>query len=203
MNDHEIQERITRLFAAIHSEWIKAIARQAGDTGSWSRRRDMPLEDILMCTLAKRGLSTAMEVRHYFQAMEKVEQSVSKQDYLRQRQKLNPQVFTLLSRDYLKQFYGGKQAKGWRGYLVMAVDGSRAEIPNSEENRQIYGESINKYGKAVARANISALHDVFNRFILDIGVHNYRDSEIEEAKAHMGALKEIVGLLICTSQDKI
>jgi len=153
----------------------------------------MPLEDILMCTLAKKGLSTTMEVRHYFQAAEKVEQTVSKQDYLKQRKKLNPRVFTILSRNYLKRFYGGQEAKEWKGYLVMAVDGSRAEIPNSEENRQVYGESINKYGKAEARANISALHDVFNRFILDIGVHNYRDSEIGEAVAHLQALKEIAG----------
>ena len=28
---------------------------------------------------------------------------------------------------------------------------------------------------------------------MDIEVHNYRDSGIEEAKAHMAALKEIVG----------
>jgi hypothetical protein len=85
----------------------------------------MPLEDILMCTLAKMGLSTTMEVRHYFQAMEKVEQTVSKQDYLRQRQKLNPSVFTLLNRNYLKRFYSGQEALRWNGYLVMAVDGSR------------------------------------------------------------------------------
>jgi len=134
-----------------------------------------------------------MEVRHYFQAAEKVEKTVSKQDYLKQRKKLDPQVFKILSRDYLKHFYGEQGGKEWQGYLVMAVDGSRAEIPNSEENRQVYGESVNKYGKAAARANISALHDVFNRFILDIGVHNYRDSEIEEAKGHIEALKEIVG----------
>jgi len=134
-----------------------------------------------------------MEVRQYFQAVEKVEKTVSKQDYLKQRRKLNPQVFKILSRDYLKHFYGVQGGKEWQGYLVMAVDGSRAEIPNSEENRQVYGESVNKYGKAVARANISALHDVFNRFILDIGVHNYRDSEIGEAVAHLQALKEIVG----------
>ena len=153
----------------------------------------MPLEDILMCTLAKKGLTTTMEVRHYFQAVEKVERTVSKQDYLRRRQKLNPQVFKTLSRNYLKRYYGGQEAKEWNGYLVMAVDGSRAEIPNSEENRKEYGESVNKYGKAEARANISALHDVFNRFILDIGIHNYRDGEIEEAKAHLDALKEIAG----------
>jgi len=193
MSEYDTRLRIEQLFLEIHSEWIKEAARLAGDLSSWTRQRDMPLEDILLCTLAKKGLSTAMEVRHYFQAMERAEQTVSKQDYLRQRQKLNPVVFKLLNRNYLKRFYGGQEAVLWHGHLVMAIDGSRAEIPNSEENRQVYGESINKYGKQAARTNLSALHDVFNRFIIDIGMHHYRSSEIEDAKAHIGALKEIVG----------
>jgi hypothetical protein len=193
MNENDVYRRIEKLLAEIHSKQIKVWARQTGDFSSWTRQRDMPLEDILLCTLAKKGLSTTMEVRHYFQAVEKVEQTVSKQDYLRQRQKLNPEVFKLLNRNYLKRFYSGQEALQWHGYLVMAVDGSRAEIPNSQENRQVYGESINKYGKAVARANLSALHDVYNRFVLDIGIHHYRDSEIAEAKAHITALKEIAG----------
>jgi hypothetical protein len=134
-----------------------------------------------------------MEIRQYFQAAEKMERAVSKQDYLKQRQKLNPEVFKLLNRNYLKRLYGGQGAKMWRGYLLTAVDGSRAEIPNSQENRREYGESINKYGKAVARANLSALHDVRNGFLLDIGIHHYRGSEIAEAKAHIKALKEITG----------
>jgi hypothetical protein len=52
---------------------------------------------------------------------------------------------------------------------------------------------VNKYGNAVARANVSVLHDVFNRFILDIGIDSYTSSEIEAAKAHVTALKEIAG----------
>jgi hypothetical protein len=191
MNESDVYRRFEQLLAEIHSERIKAWARRAGDFSSWTRQRDMPLEDILLCTLGKKGLSTTMEIRHYFQAMEKAEQTVSKQDYLRRRQKLNPAVFKILNRNYLKRFYGGQEAVRWRGHLVMAVDGSRAEIPNSEENRQVYGESINKYGKQVARANMSVLHDVFNRFVLDIGIHHYRDSEITEAKAHISELKEI------------
>ena len=122
----------------------------------------MPLHDILTCTLAKKGLSTTMEIRQYFQAAGNVERTVSKQDYLKQRQNLNPQVFKTLNRNYLKRFYGGQEPAGWRGYLVLAVDGSRVEIPNSRENREVYGESTNQYGKAVARANFSALYDAYN-----------------------------------------
>jgi hypothetical protein len=193
MNVKEVYTRIKQLFKEIHSKEIREAARKAGDRGSWTRKRYMPLSDILICTLAKKGLSAVMEIRHYFQAVEKVGQTVSKQDYLKQRQKLNPEVFKLLNRNYLKRFYGGQEVKGWRGYLVLAEDGSRAEIPNSEENRRVYGESINKYGKAVARTNINSLYDVENRFILDIGIHDYRSSEIADAKEHITALKEITG----------
>jgi hypothetical protein len=94
---------------------------------------------MLICIFGKKGLSAAMEIRKFFEAAGKTEQSVSKQGYLKQRRKLNPEVFKLLNRDYLKQFYGGQEAKGWRGYLVLAEDGSRAEIPDSAENRKTYG----------------------------------------------------------------
>jgi hypothetical protein len=153
----------------------------------------MTLEDLLLCTLGKMGLSAIMEIRHYFQERGKVEQTVSKQDYLRRRQKLNPEVFTLLNSNYLKRFYSGQEAIRWNGYLVMAIDGSRAEIPNSEENRRVYGVSENQYRNGVARANLSVAHDVFNRFILDIGMHHYRSSETEDAKAHIAAVKETAG----------
>jgi len=191
MNEQENYLRIKQLFKEIHSAEIRGTARNADDEVSWTRQRNMPLHDILTCTLAKKGLSAVMELRQYFQAAGKMEQTVSKQDYLKQRQNLNPEVFKVLNRNYLKRFYNGREANTWHGYLVMAIDGSRAEIPNSEENRRVYGESENKYGKQVARANISAVHDVLNRFILDVGIHHYRDSEIEEAKAHITTLKEI------------
>jgi hypothetical protein len=180
MSEQETRLRIAQLFEEIHGKGIRDASLLSGDLCSWSRQRKMPLGDMLACTLAKKGLSTTMEVRHYFQAAGK---TVSKQDYLKQRQKLNPQVFRLLNRNYLRRFYSGSEPKGWRGYLVMAEDGSRAEIPNSEENRLVYGECV----------NISGLHDVYNRFILDIGVRHYRDSEIQEAKEHIGPLKEIAG----------
>jgi hypothetical protein len=193
MSEKSVYERIKQLFEEICNGRIREASRKKDDTGSWTRERNMPLRDILRCILGKKGLSTVMEVRHYFGAAEKEDQTVSKQDYLQQRQKLNPEVFKQLNEGYLKGFYSGAEAQEWNGYLVMATDGSRAEIPNSAENRKTYGESENKYGKGVARANISALHDVLNRFILDVGIHTYKDSEIEEAKAHIAALKGIVG----------
>jgi hypothetical protein len=113
------------------------------------------------------GLSTVMELRQYFDDMEKKEQTVSKQAYLQQRQKLNPEVFNILNRNYLRRYYSGEEGRMWRGYLVTAIDGSIGEIPNSKENRQNYGESESKNGKeVVARVNISALQIMSALFLM-------------------------------------
>jgi len=113
MNEYETFSRIDQLFEELCSEWIKDKARQAENPGSWTRQRKMPLSDILFCTLGKKGLSTIMELRHHFQAINKVEKTVSKQDYLRQRQNLNPEVFKILNRNYLRRFYEGQEAQEW------------------------------------------------------------------------------------------
>jgi hypothetical protein len=42
-------------------------------------------------------------------------------------------------------------------------------------------------------ANFSGLYDVYNRFFVDAGARHFRSSGIEEAKAHIGELKEIAG----------
>jgi hypothetical protein len=53
-------------------------------------------------------------------------------------------VFRELDRIYLRKFYGGEEVLRWQGMVVLAVDGSRVEIPDSAENRETYGESENR-----------------------------------------------------------
>ena len=193
MKSFEVYKRIEQIILRIQSEQIKAIARLVGDTRSWTRQRNMPLIDMIICTLGKKGLTTVMEIMQYFNNAKKMEQMVSKQNYLKQRQKLNPEVFKVLNQEYLKSFYKSQEVKDWQGYLVMAIDGSKVEIPNSEENREVYGESETRYGKGSARASLSTLYDVFNRFIVDIGIDHYLANEVDAAKLHIDAVKGIVG----------
>jgi len=193
MENNETYLRIEQILEEIYSEQIISLAQQAGDTRSWTRQRKMPLRDILLCIMAKKGLTSVMELRHYFNEIGKPGQAVSKQDYLRQRQKLNPEVFKHLNANYLRRFYGGQEAKTWQGYVVLAIDGSKVEIPNSTENRQVYGASENQHRRTSARANCSVLYDVLNGFMLDVGLHPYQGSEINEAKMHLGALEPILG----------
>jgi hypothetical protein len=75
----------------------------------------------------------------------------------------------------------------------LAIDGSRFEIPNSKSNRAAYGCEKQRNGEMVARAACGAAADVYNRFILDMAIDRYGTSEIEQAKAQLGAIRAITG----------
>jgi hypothetical protein len=66
MNENKTIWRIEQLFLEMQSLWIKQAARKIEDSSNWTRQRNMMLEDLLICTLGKMGLSTIMEIRHYF-----------------------------------------------------------------------------------------------------------------------------------------
>ena len=155
------------------------------------RNRKMPVSDILISILTSRRQTVSMELRNFFEKKKKV--PVSKQAYLKARLNLNPEVFRVLNDDYLKGFYNVPEEKEkWKDYLVFAVDGSRVEIPNSAENRKKYGFLSNQNEtESPARAIISGLYDVLNRFFLDLQVCSIKESELDAAEKNLLAIKRI------------
>lgn len=59
---------------------------------------------------------------------------LSIQGYLQQRKRLNTEIFPYLNRNYLMDFYHSDEPKLWNGYLLIAIDGSKAEVPDSKGN---------------------------------------------------------------------
>ena len=144
----------------------------------------MTLHDIITSIMVRKGLTAAMEIRNYVQTADK--DSVSKQAWLKARQNLNPEVFRLRNDYYMKNFYESKnEVKLWKDYLVLAIDGSKAEIPNSEENREYYGTQGNASCSGPARALLSGLFDVLNDFFLDLQICNVNKSELKAAEENI------------------
>ena len=69
--------------------------------------------------------------------------SISKQAFSKPRLNMKPTIFIDLYKDYLNDFYANSkdEVKTYKGYHVLAVDGSIFEIPNTKELREI-GVSI-------------------------------------------------------------
>ena len=123
------------------SKKLEAAAR-GNKKNVFVRVRKMSVHDIMTSIMVRKGLTEAKEIRNYVQTADK--DSVSKQAWLKARQNLNPEVFRLRNDYYMKNFYESKnEVKLWKDYLVLAIDGSKAEIPNSEENWEYYGTQGN------------------------------------------------------------
>lgn len=162
------------------------------DSNTFTRDRKMPLKDMLLCCLSKKGLTTIFELRNYFKQKEVWPMQLSVQGYLQQRKRLDPEVFSYLNSEYLKDFYSSDEVELWNGYLLLAIDGSKAEVPNSRENRERFGQSNNQHSQVgQVRALVSGMYDVLNRFYLDIEIEHISISENELAKQDLRHLKNM------------
>ena len=160
---------------------------------SFSRKRKITFSDILLMTYNKQAKTTSMEIRFYEKNMkgkEKVE--YTNEAYLKQRRILNPEVFKEGNKIYLQDFYNRKNVILNKNYVVMAIDGSKFEIPNTPQNRDFFGVQKTQHERQPARANLSTIYDINNNFYLDVQIDKYSSSEKTLAKRNIEKAKEIL-----------
>ncbi|PCH67314.1 MAG: hypothetical protein COC06_11430 [Bacteroidales bacterium] len=95
--------------------------------------------------------------------------SFSKSAFVQCRKKINPLVFKELSQVLTAEFYTDNEGsvKLWKGFRLLAVDGSRITLPDTKELRSVYGATKNQTKTSVVQARMSALYDVLNNYVID------------------------------------
>ena len=73
-------------------------------------------------------------------------EKITKQAYSKQRQNLNPKIFKHLNNNYIRRIYDEIDVKRYKGYILLAIDESTMELPNSEELKEYYGLSEGQKG---------------------------------------------------------
>jgi len=159
---------------------------------NFTRSRKMGARDIIYYCLNKKGLCTNMETNNYFGKINK-DVSISAQSLFDQRMKLSPLVFRDLNDSYLSAFYSNypDETKLFNGYILLAIDGSDMEVPNTRACIENYGLSGNS-NSGVARASVSICYDLLNHHILDAIVDRYRVAEIGMAIRHIDRVENLV-----------
>ena len=77
-------------------------ARQNGKN-TFSRKRKLPLKDMLLCCLSKKVLTTTFELRNYFREKEDLSMQLSIQGYLLAGQMVLLQYLLLVKLEVLQQ----------------------------------------------------------------------------------------------------
>ncbi|MBN2598500.1 IS4 family transposase [Labilibaculum sp.] len=95
--------------------------------------------------------------------------SFSKSAFVQCRKKINPLVFKELSQVLTHEFYtdNDESVKLWKGFRLLAVDGSRITLPDTKELRGIYGATKNQSTTSVVQGRLSVLYDVLNNYVID------------------------------------
>lgn len=122
-----------------------------------------------MCNMIRKSLS--LEIENFIsnvRSLAKVE-SFTKSAFVQYRKKISPTVFTHLSSVLIREFYTDNEVsiKLWKGFRLLAVDGSRITLPKTDELKNIYGETKNQNPSGVVQARVSILYDVLNNYVLD------------------------------------
>ena len=139
-------------------------------------KNKMEFKHIIIFILNFVKKSLQLELDNFFSKVNDPDFRVSKQAFSEARLKISPTAFVKMSDAILKWFYNDTDFKRYRGYRLLAIDGSVLEINNTEKSRSEFGYVENQCSK-VARAQASGLYDVENAMILASTIAKYTTSE--------------------------
>jgi len=120
---------------------------------------------------------------------------ISKPGYLKQRMKLNPDAFKFLYQEHNKNFYRDEEVEPYtyKGFLILAADGSDINIPTTDETIEKYGSASVRGGKPSAQIGLGCIYDVLNRFILESSINTVKFDEMRVAREQLKGIKDTIG----------
>jgi hypothetical protein len=156
----------------------------------FTRKRKLVFVDIfsLLINLVKTSTQIALLRFFLIVAEDSGQISVSQQAFSKARQKIRWESCQHLMRETVKHIYKFKK-KTWRGYHLLAIDGSKIQLPSDRKLKRIFG-TLGKNDSA-ATAQSSVLFDVLNGYVLDAILQPLSVNERTMAIEHLKQMKEI------------
>jgi hypothetical protein len=121
---------------------------------------------------------------------QKAYESITASAYTRARSKLNYTAFIALYKLVREQFYEDGDYQKFKGFRLLAVDGSKVILPNSDSVKETFTPTIAKnqmaeFSKEVVQARASVLYDVLNNIVIDATLKDKADGERVLAISHL------------------
>ena len=142
-----------------------------------------PWFDILLYLIFRHEKCTQSEISSYYASNNRKKLRISKQAAFKAIHKVNPGVFPLLIRKFAEMFYNSSLVKTYKGYILLAEDGTTNALMATEESLLQFGFVANQHIKTPEDAQKStsrsaALYDVTNGLIVNFQMVNIKISEI-------------------------
>lgn len=179
-----------KAFISIVSENPEILEVFSTQKGSFTRERKLPFRRLvlLIAKLCKKTLG--LEIDKFFEELE-IEMRCSVSAFSQQRMKLDPffyKIWNKLLCDSCYHYYG-IAIKRWKGYRIIAADGSNISLINKPVLEKYFGGQSNQSDTFV-QAKAYYCYDVLNELILLADIKPYRFGELNMAYSTIDELEE-------------
>ncbi|HYG39741.1 MAG TPA: IS4 family transposase [Cytophagales bacterium] len=158
------------LFAKIQ-EQIKSDALKEAfriNPKNFTRNRKMPFDKVVLFMLNLARKSLQLELISFLKLFGRGS-TVSNSAYNQNRMKIKPELFKHISEELNKEFYSDNEEriKLWRGFRVLATDGSLITMPITDELKKKYGVTRNQHSTELVMGRCSILYDLINKMVIN------------------------------------
>ena len=155
---------------------------------SFTRDRKLGFAKIMTMMIKKSNKSLQNSINDTQLALGE-DVTISNSAYTQARAKLNYTAFEEFAQMAAETFYKDGDYETYKGYRILAVDGSIVTLPNTEDVKKEFNPmkvkcQIKDYAKDVSQARVSCLFDVLNNIALDSCIENKNSSEKNELIAY-------------------
>ncbi|XHR95201.1 IS4 family transposase [Mucilaginibacter sp. UC70_90] len=128
------------------------------------RDRKLPFDRLALLLINLLKKSYSIEIEDFYQLLDEPEMTCSKSAFCQQRMKLKNIFFSCWNSVLVDSYYRHYEAsvKRWKGFRLMAVDGSTAYLVNKTEIVDYFGTQSNQ-AASVPMGRVMTCYDVLNR----------------------------------------
>lgn len=161
----------------------------------FTRKRKLTFPKIILFMLNSIKKSLQKELTEFFLNFSN-EKNITNSAFCQSRMKLSHTAFIELNDGIIKEFYTDNIFDLWNGFRLLAVDGSRLQLPLSLELIEDFGFAENQGAVPVPMAQASSCFDLLNNMIINSEIDRYETSEYNLALKHLQKCQYEKDLLI-------
>ena len=168
------------------------ISRHRRSPTDFVRERLLPFHNMIFFLMNMIKGSLQDELDYFFKAIHAEEVStrtVTKSAFSKARKKLHHQAFIELGRSLVSFFYEHFLCRTWKGFRILAIDGSTVKVPRTKDCANHFGTWKPATGEACPVARISTLFDAINGIVIDALIRPKEQGERSLAAEHMQHVK--------------
>lgn len=179
---------------AVHSDIVNQLCRKK--CTDFTRKRNMNFYSLVYYFIFRNKKTTNSELTWFYSSICEFEKRISKQALNKAVRKMNPNVFIYLIHIFSKIYYSSQLPKDYRGYYLIAEDGTYVEIPYNVYNAYDFQFCLGKHVHDIfdvkkIQSKAGGLYDVMNGLFVDFSMKPAPYSETPLAFEHLYRTQKI------------